>query len=103
MMLVFVVDCTVVLQVRTLSDQAIEILVAWSGDRQVATADIIDGCVVDHERTVGVLERRVGSQDGVVWLNHGGGVVRSRVHAELELALLAVVDREALHQQSTEP
>lgn len=49
-----------------------------------------------------MLQGGVGGQDGVVGLNDGGGSLRSRVDAELELALLAVVDGQTLHQESTE-
>jgi hypothetical protein len=44
----------------------------------------------------------VGGQDGVVWLNNRGCGLRSRVNAELQLDLLAKVDRETLHEKSTE-
>ena len=44
----------------------------------------------------------MGGENGVVRLNNGGGSLGGRVNAELELALLSVVDREALHQESTE-
>jgi hypothetical protein len=44
----------------------------------------------------------VGSEDGVVGLNNGGGVLGSRVDTEFELGLLAVVDGQTLHQESTE-
>jgi hypothetical protein len=44
----------------------------------------------------------VGGEDGVVWLDDGGGDLRRRVDTELELALLAVVDGQTLHQQGTE-
>jgi len=50
-----------------------------------------------------MLESGVGGKDGVVGLNDRGSCLRSRVDAEFELALLAVVDRQALHQQSAEP
>ena len=49
--------------------------------------------VINHERTVRVLESGVGGQDRVIWLDNrcrhlGGGVDR-----ELELGLLTVVGR----------
>lgn len=47
-----------------------------------------------------MLKGGVGGQDGVVRLNDGGGNSGSRVDAELELALLAVVDGETLHEES---
>jgi len=49
-----------------------------------------------------VLKSGVGGQDGVVRLNNGGGDLRSRVDRELELGLLAVIDRETLKEKSTE-
>lgn len=42
------------------------------------------------------------SQDRVVWLHNGCGNLGSWVHRKLELALLAVVNRKALHKKSTE-
>ena len=87
---------------RTLSNQAIKVDVVRALETEVSAANVVDGLVVDHEGAVGVLECGVGGKDGVVRLNHGGGSLGSRVNTELQLALLAVVDREALHQQSTE-
>lgn len=49
-----------------------------------------------------MLQGGVGGQDGVVRLDNRCCCLRSRVDAELQLALLAVVNRQALHQQSTE-
>jgi len=49
-----------------------------------------------------VLKGGVGSKDGVVGLDDRGGDLGSRVDTELELALLAVVDGQALHEESTE-
>jgi hypothetical protein len=49
-----------------------------------------------------VLKSGVRGENGIVRLDHRSSRLRSGVHAELELALLAVVDREALHEESTE-
>jgi hypothetical protein len=87
---------------HTLGNQAVQVLVVGTLDTEVAAADIVDGLVVDHEGTVGVLEGGVGGEDGVVRLNDRGGGLGSGIHAELQLALLAVVDGQALHQESTE-
>lgn len=86
----------------TLSNQAVQVLVVGTLNAKVATADVVDGFVVDHEGAVGVLKSGVGSQDRVVWLDDGSGDLRSWVDTELELALLAVVDGETLHKKSTE-
>lgn len=85
-----------------LSDQAVQVLVAGALDAEVAAADVVDRLVVDHEGAVGVLQGGVSGQDGVVGLNNGGGVLGSRVDTELELGLLAVVDGQTLHEESTE-
>jgi hypothetical protein len=86
----------------TLSDQAVQVLVVGTLNAEVAAADVIDGLVVNHEGAVGVLEGGVGGEDRVVGLDNGGGDLGRRVDTELELALLAVVDREALHEEGTE-
>lgn len=90
------------LEVLTLSDQSVQVLVVGSLDAKVAAADVVDGLVVDHEGAVGVLKSGVGGEDRVVGLDNRGGDLRSRIDTELELALLAVVDRQTLHEESTE-
>lgn len=85
-----------------MSNEAVQVLVVWSLDSKVSATDVIDGFVVDHETAVGMLEGCVRSEDRVIGLHNRGSDLRSRVHAEFELALLAVVDRETLHQQRAE-
>ena len=86
----------------TLRDEAVQVLVVGTLQAKVAAADIINSVIVDHERTIAVLQSSVGREDGVVGLHHGSGDLRCWVHAELELALLAVVDGETLHEEGTE-
>ena len=43
----------------------------------------------------------VGGEDGVVWFNNRGGNLWCWVDTEFQLALLAIVDRQALHQKSS--
>lgn len=86
-----------------LSNQAVEVLVARTRNVKVATADVVDGLVVDEESAVGVLDRAVGRQDGVVRLNDGGRYTRCRVNGELELAFLAVLGGQALEEEGAEP
>ena len=82
-----------------LADQTVQVGVGGSLDVQVATADVVDGFVVDHEGTVGVLEGGVGCQDRVVGLNDGSRHLWGRVDGELKLGFLAVVDGQTLHEQ----
>merc|ERR1719357_329815 len=84
---------------HNLSDQPVEVGVGWPLNVRVATADVVDGLVVNHEGAVGVLQGGVGGQDSVVGLDHSSGNLGSRVDGELKLALLAVVHGQPLHKQ----
>merc|ERR1719381_189856 len=77
----------------------VEVGIGWPLDVQGATADVIDGLVVHHEGTVGVLQSGVGGQDGVVGLDHCSGNLGCRVDGELKLALLAIVHGQPLHEK----
>ena len=56
-----------------LGHQPVQVCVGGALDVEVATADVVDGLVVDHEGTVRVLQGSMGGQDGVVGLNNSGG------------------------------
>jgi hypothetical protein len=86
----------------TLCDKTVQVLVVGALNAKVPSADVVDGLVVDHEGAVGVLEGGVGGEDGVVWLDDRSGDLGCWVDTELELALLAIVDGQTLHQQGTE-
>ena len=85
-----------------MSDETVQVLVVGALNAKISSADVVDGLVVDHEAAVGVLEGGVGGQDGVVGLDDRGGDLRGGIDAELELALLAIVDGQALHDQGAE-
>lgn len=89
--------------IRTLSNETVQVLVVGALDAKVPSANVVDGLVIDHEAAVRVLEGGVGGENRVVWLNHRGGDLWRRVDTKLEFALLAIVDRQTLHQQGTEP
>ena len=85
-----------------LGNHAVQVSVRGAGNIQVATANVVNSLVVDHERTVSVLQGGVGGQDRVVGLNNGSRHLGCGVHGKLELGLLAVVGREALEKKGTE-
>jgi hypothetical protein len=87
---------------HTLSDETVQVLVVGALDTEVPAADVVDSLVVNHEAAVRVLEGGVGGEDRVVGLDDRGGDLRGGVDTELELALLAVVDGQALHEEGTE-
>jgi len=87
---------------NNLSDQTVQVGVGGTLNIQVATADIVDSFVINHESNIRVLKSGMGGQDGVVGLNNGSGNLRSGVDGELKLGLLAIVNRQTFKKQSTE-
>jgi hypothetical protein len=85
-----------------LTNETIQVRVGGTLNVEVATADIVEGLVVDHEGTVGVLEGGVGGENRVVRLDNSRGHLGSGVDGELELGLLAVVYGETLHEEGGE-
>ena len=61
-----------------LGDQPVQVGVSWALNVEVATADVVDGLIVDHEGTVRVLQGGMGGQDGVVGLNHSSGHLKEK-------------------------
>ena len=44
-----------------MTDQTIQVDVSWALNVEIATADVVDGLIVDQESTVRVLQRKVRS------------------------------------------
>jgi len=87
---------------HTLCDETVEVLIVGTLDAQTPPANIVDGLVINHKTAVRVLKGSVGGENRVVGLDNGRCHLRSRVNAELQLALLSVVNGQTLHQKSTE-
>jgi len=85
-----------------LSDKSVQVGVGWSLDIEVSSADIVNGLVIDHDGDISVLEEGVSGEDGVVWLNNGGGDLWGWVNSETELGFLTVVNRESLEEERSE-
>ena len=83
---------------HNLANQTVEVGVGWALNVQVTAADIVDGFIVHHEGTVGVLKCGVSAQNGVVRLNYCRGDLRGWVDCKLQLGLLPIIHREALEQ-----
>ena len=64
---------------------------------------MIDGLTVHHKGIIRVLQGGVGGEDGIVGLNYSCGNLRGWVNGELQLGLLAIIDRQMFHQQGGEP
>ena len=86
-----------------LAHEAVKIHVCWALNVEVSTTDVVDGLIVYHEGTIRVLQGGVGGEDGVVGLNDSCGNLGGWVNGELQLGLLAIIDRETFHQQGGEP
>ena len=85
-----------------LANEPVEVGVGGSLNVEVATADVIDGLIVNHEGTVRVFQGGMGGQDSIVGFHNSSGHLGSRVDRELQLGLLAIVNREAFHQEGSE-
>jgi len=85
-----------------LSDESVQVGVGWSLNVEVSSGDIIDGLVIKDNGDIGVLEKRVGGEDGVVWLNNGGGDLWGWVDGETELGFLTIIDGKSLEEEGSE-
>ena len=54
-----------------LANQSIQIGIRWPFDTKFFGANIVNGLIVDHKSTIGVLERCMGRQDRIVRFDHG--------------------------------
>jgi len=52
-----------------LGNKAVQVLIAWARNVQIASTNVIDSLVIDQESTIRVLNGAVGRQNGVVRLN----------------------------------
>ena len=82
-----------------LCHQSVKVGVRWSLNVEGATADVVHGFVVEHDGNVSVLEKRVGRQHRVVWLNNGSCDLWGWVDGEAQFGLATVVDGETLQKE----
>ena len=85
-----------------LPNQAIQVGVGRALDVQVTTTNVVNGFIVHHESTVRMLQSGVSGEDGVVWLDHGGRDLWSRVDSKLQLGFLSIVNTQSLHEKRSE-
>merc|ERR1719171_3393251 len=83
-------------------EEAVQVRVRRALDVKVAPANVVERLVVHLVRDVGVLEQGVHAQHRVVRLDASRRDLRARPDRERDLALLAVVDGEALEEQAAE-
>jgi len=85
-----------------LRDESVEVSVGGALNIEVSSADIVDGLVVEHDGDIGVLEEGVSGEDGVVWLNNGGGDLWGWIDGESELGFFTVIDGKSLEEERSE-
>jgi hypothetical protein len=85
-----------------LGNESVQVGVGWSLDIKVSSADIIDGLVIKDDGDIGVLKKRVSGEDGVVWLNNGGGDLWGWVDGETKLGFLSIIDGKSLEEERSE-
>jgi hypothetical protein len=82
-----------------LSNKSVQVGVGWSLNIKVSSADIIDGFVIEDNGNIGVLEKGVSGQHGVIWLNNGGGDLWGWIDGETKLGFLTIIDGESLEEE----
>ena len=85
-----------------LGNESVQVGVGWSLDIEVSSADIINGFVINHNGDIGVLKEGMSGEDGVVWLDNGGGDLWGWVDGESELGFLTVIDGKSLEEKGSE-
>ena len=76
----------------------IQIGVGGSLDIQVAATDIVNGFVVDHEGTIGVVQSCMSGEDGIVRLHNSRGNLWSRVDGEFQFGFLPEIHGQPFHE-----
>ena len=74
-----------------LRNKAVEVGVGGTLNVERASADVINGFIVQEDSNIGVLQERMGGEDTVVWLNNRGGHLRRGVDCETKLGFLAII------------
>ena len=87
---------------HNLANETVKIGVGWTLNVEVAATDVVDCFIVNHEGTIGVLQGGVSGKDGIVRLHHSRRNLRGRVDGKFKFGLLAIVDRQPLHEQRCE-
>jgi len=87
---------------NNLSDKSVQVSVGWSLDIKVSSADIIDGLIIKDNGDIGMLEKRMSGEDGVVWLNNGGGDLWGWVDGETKLGFLTIIDGKSFEKEGSE-
>merc|ERR1719502_1253332 len=54
-------------------DEMVKITVGWGGELEGSEADIVKGLVINAHNLIGVLNKLMDGEGGVVWLNNGVG------------------------------
>ena len=85
-----------------MSDESVQVGVGWSLNVKISSADIIDGFVIEDDGNIGMFKKRMGGEDGVVWLNNGGGDLWGWVHNKTKLGFLTVIDGKSLEEEGSE-
>jgi hypothetical protein len=87
----------------------VQVTVGGGGDLQGAEADAVKGLVVEGETLVGILDKLVDREGGVVWLHDsvrhlGGGNDRVSGHDAIRVLFTDLGDQQSSHSRtSTRP
>jgi hypothetical protein len=85
-----------------LSNESVQVGVSGSFNIELSSADIIDSFVINHGGNIGMFQKRVGTEDSVVWFNDGIGDLGGWVNGVTKLGFLAVIDGKSFQKEGTE-
>mmetsp|Transcript_27742 Transcript_27742/g.52053 ORF Transcript_27742/g.52053 Transcript_27742/m.52053 type:complete len:305 (-) Transcript_27742:16-930(-) len=85
-----------------LRDQTVEVGVRWTFDVKVPAANVVKSLIVVHDCNIRVFQERVDAQDSVIRLDNCRRDLGTAPNRERDLALLAVVNRQALKHQASQ-
>ena len=84
-----------------MSNKSVQVGVGWSLDIEVSSADIVNGLVIKDNGNIGVLQKGVSGEHGVVWLNNGSGDLWGWVDGETELGFLTIINGKSLEEKGS--
>ena len=88
---------------RHLTDESVQVGVRGPFDVQVLPTDVVNGLIVHHKSTIGMIKRKMCREDRVVRFHNCCGDLRGGIHGELKFALLSIINRQSFHETSRQP
>ena len=87
---------------NNLSNKSVQVSVSWSLNIQFSLAHIIKCFIVKTECNISMLQKSMGWENRVIWLNYGGRNFRRRGNSKWQLGLSTVINGETFKKKGSE-